>query len=198
MNNKKIVKLAIPGVVGAVTGGLAVGLIKVMTKGEVNRKTQRLEKEIQEIKELTQNTNRNFYRFKKQAEELEKTTIRSMSPDDLAKTLNKIKTSIVDSCTEAADKEIDSKVKQYSDYMMGQIDEAYERLEKAEEYIEAVGTEVLGDKAEKVIEKVFEEVQGEENVTNKIETNSDSLKGNGLKGSKKKGGAKKKTEEDKE
>ena len=66
------------------------------------------------------------------------------------------------------------KIKQYSDYMMGQIDEAYERLERAEKYVELVGQKALGDKAQEVINEVFVETESEENVAEKVEKKSDT------------------------
>ena len=84
MNKEELVKLAIPGVIGAATGGLAIGLIKVMTKVEVNKKTQELQKQIKELRKFTENTEKDLNDFKEESEIKEKETIRSLTPDDLA------------------------------------------------------------------------------------------------------------------
>ena len=169
MNKEELVKLAIPGVIGAATGGLAIGLIKVMTKVEVNKKTQELQKQIKELRKFTENTEKDLNDFKEESEIKEKETIRSLTPDDLAIQIKKKCADTYSLAMKNMRIETTDRIKQYSDYMMDKIDEAYDRLEKAEKYVELVGQKALGDKVQEVIEKVFEETKNEENVAGKVE-----------------------------
>ena len=174
MNKEELVKLAIPGVIGAATGGLAIGLIKVMTKVEVNKKTQELQKQIKELKKFAENTEKDLNDFKEESETKEKETIRSLTPDDLALQIKKKCADTYSLAMKNMRIETTDKIKQYSDYMMGQIDEAYERLERAEKYVELVGEKALGDKVQEIVEKVFEETKSEENVAEKVEVKGDT------------------------
>ncbi len=169
MNKEELVKLTIPGVIGAATGGLAIGLIKVMTKVEVNKKTQELQKQIKELKKFAENTEKDLNDFKEESETKEKETIRSLTPDDLALQIKKKCADTYSLTMKNMRIETTDKIKQYSDYMMGQIDEAYERLERAEKYVQLVGQKSLGDKVQEVVEKVFEETESEESVAGKVE-----------------------------
>lgn len=173
MNKEELVKLAIPGVIGAATGGLAIGLIKVMTKVEVNKKTQELQKQIKELRKFTENTEKDLNDFKEESEIKEKETIRSLTPDDLAIQIKKKCADTYSLAMKNMRIETTDRIKQYSDYMMDKIDEAYDRLEKAEKYVELVGQKALGDKVQEVIEKVFVETKSEENVAEKVETKSE-------------------------
>ena len=173
MNKEELVKLAIPGVIGAATGGLAIGLIKVMAKVEVNKKTQELQKQIKELRKFTENTEKDLNDFKEESEIKEKETIRSLTPDDLAIQIKKKCADTYSLAMKNMRIETTDRIKQYSDYMMDKIDEAYDRLEKAEKYVELVGQKALGDKVQEVIEKVFVETKSEENVAEKVETKSE-------------------------
>lgn len=174
MNKEELMKLTIPGVIGAATGGLAIGLIKVMTKVEVNKKTQELQKQIKELKKFAENTEKDLNDFKEESETKEKETIRSLTPDDLALQIKKKCADTYSLAMKNMRIETTDKIKQYSDYMMGQIDEAYERLERAEKYVELVGEKALGDKVQEIVEKVFEETKSEENVAEKVEVKGDT------------------------
>lgn len=174
MNKEELVKLAIPGVIGAATGGLAIGLIKVMTKVEVNKKTQELQKQIKELRKFTENTEKDLNDFKEESEIKEKETIRSLTPDDLALQIKKKCADTYSLAMKNMRIETADKIKQYSDYMMDKIDESYDRLEKAEKYVELVGQKALGDKVQEVINEVFVETESEENVAEKVEKKSDT------------------------
>ena len=174
MNKEELVKLAIPGVIGAATGGLAIGLIKVMTKVEVNKKTQELQKQIKELRKFTENTEKDLNDFKEESEIKEKETIRSLTPDDLAIQIKKKCADTYSLAMKNMRIETADKIKQYSDYMMDKIDESYDRLEKAEKYVELVGQKALGDKVQEVINEVFVETESEENVAEKVEKKSDT------------------------
>lgn len=174
MNKEELVKLAIPGVIGAATGGLAIGLIKVMAKVEVNKKTQELQKQIKELRKFTENTEKDLNDFKEESEIKEKETIRSLTPDDLAIQIKKKCADTYSLAMKNMRIETTDRIKQYSDYMMDKIDEAYDRLEKAEKYVELVGQKALGDKVQEVVEKVFEETKSEENVAEKVEMKGDT------------------------
>lgn len=170
MNKEELIKrLALSGVIGAMTGGLTIALIKTISRNEVCKKTKEMDKKISEIKEFTENTNKDLNRFRAYNEELEKKTIRNLGVEELAKLLKERDDKLIDKSKEvlrnSLELYIDSKVKDYSEYMMGQIDEVYERLEQAEKFVEGVGNELIGDKTEQVLNEIFEEKQGEENVT---------------------------------
>ena len=174
VNKEELAKLAIPGVIGAATGGLAIGLIKVMTKVEVNKKTQELQKQIKELRKFTENTEKDLNEFKEESEIKEKETIRSLTPDDLALQIKKKCADTYSLAMKNMRIETTDKIKQYSDYMMDKIDEAYDRLEKTEKYVELVGQKALGDKVQEVIDAVFVETKSEENVAEKVEKKSDT------------------------
>ena len=174
MNKEELAKLAIPGVIGAATGGLAIGLIKVMTKVEVNKKTQELQKQIKELRKFTENTEKDLNEFKEESEIKEKETIRSLTPDDLALQIKKKCADTYSLAMKNMRIETTDKIKQYSDYMMDKIDEAYDRLEKTEKYVELVGQKALGDKVQEVIDEVCVETKSEENVAEKVEKTSDT------------------------
>lgn len=174
MKKKELMKLTISGVIGVATGGLAIGLIKVMTSVEVNKKTQELQKQIKELKKFAESTEKDLNDFKEESETKEKETIRSLTSGDLALQLNKKCADTYSLAMKNMRIETTDKIKQYSEYMMGQIDEAYERLEIVERYVELVGQKALGDKAQEVIEEVFEETESEENVAEKVETEGDT------------------------
>ena len=170
MNKEELIKrLALSGVIGAMTGGLTIALIKTISRNEVCKKTKEMDKKISEIKEFTENTNKDLNRFRAYNEELEKKTIRNLGVEELAKLLKERDDKLIDKSKEvlrnSLELYIDSKVKDYSEYMMGQIDEVYERLEQAEKFVQGVGNELIGDKTEQVLNEIFEEKQGEENVT---------------------------------
>ena len=190
IRNKEMIKrLTLEAVMGAVTAGSTIILVKTLTKREVENKTKELEKNIKKVNELeeildkaaetmenisdfTITLNKRIDQIVKVNEHLEKTTIRSLKMDDFIETLRKRERTIVKKCVESMEEEVNDKIKQYSDYMMKQIDEVFERLEKAEQYVQEVGNEVVGEnKAEEILEKIFND--DEENVVNKESDNDD-------------------------
>lgn len=191
IRNKEMIKrLTLEAVMGVVTAGSTIVLVKALTKREVENKTKELEKNIKKVNELeeildkaaetmenmsnfTIALNKKVDKIVKVNEKLEKTTIRSLTMDDFVNTLKKRERVIVSKCVESMEKSMGDKVKEYSDYMMTQIDEVFERLEKAEQYVQGVGFEVLGeDKTNKILENIFDD--GEENVAKEESDNDDN------------------------
>ena len=88
-----------------------------------------------------------------------------MTPEDFVNQLKKSESNVIKKIDSEIGKVVFKNITEYSKYISNQIDEVYERLEAAEQYINQMSDKLLRDdvgETKKVVEEISEENVAEE------------------------------------
>lgn len=126
--NKIVNRILVPGMVGAITGGItAVVANKLKTKG-YNERITSLEQETITMKELIAHVNNKVDEHKKYQEELENNTIMTLTADGLSKIIKSNNEKIIKCCIDSTIKTMDMQMDKQLDSISKYIDKAFEDL----------------------------------------------------------------------
>lgn len=166
MNKETLIKtIVIPALSGLATGTATVILTKTLAKHEVKKKTKHFNQSLENIRAMAIENKHTIADFMEKNETLEKTTIRSMTPEDFVNQLKKSESNVIKKIDSEIGKVVFKNITEYSKYISNQIDEVYERLEAAEQYINQMSDKLLRDdvgETKKVVEEISEENVAEE------------------------------------
>lgn len=144
MNKRKIITVMLEGTIVGICGAVGSHLANKVMERRIKEEFKTVDFKIDRVKEDARYSRKQCLDIKNMLKSNEDKTMTSLSIKEL-----------ISETVMAMEIGLEDRSKQNMEYFTNQMDEVFERLEKAEEYIQTTADTLLGDKAEEVQDKVF-------------------------------------------